>query len=295
MLERISSRITASRHSNSFSINQIEDSNTLLYLFSCIVIIVLICIAIGHYAFKNGLLTCDHFVFNTYLYVILAIMLMFLIVLINDQTGIFNKLLMITFSFGLLVAIIAFIGLLALIYFLSKALITTDPNNILASNTIWLALVALIGILMIPVIYLGALTNVIGMAGMTTVAIVIIVGLLGYYAGDKIITFDWDYYLNIALMILIGVLFLGYFFISSTDPNVMLYFIYITSIIGLIIFILLLLSNHKRLREDANKCAENSNNSPNYPFQSWQLVIKIANVFSNLVRILAIRKLRGRR
>lgn len=295
MSERVSSRITASRQSNIFSINQIEDSNILLYLFSCIVIIVLICIAIGHYAFKNGLLTCDHFVFNTYLYVILAIMLMFLIVLINDQTGIFNKLLMMLFSSGLLFAIIALIGLFALIYFLSKALITTDPNNILASNTIWLALVALIGISMIPVIYLGRLTNVLGMAGMATVAIVIIVGLLGYYAGDKIITFDWDYYLNIALMILIGVLFLGYFFISSTDPEVMLNFIYITSIIGLIIFILLLLSNHKRLREDANKCSEGSANSPNYPLQSWQLVIKIMNVFGDLVRILAIRKLRSRR
>ena len=55
--------------------NIIKGSNTLLKLFSCLIIIVLICILIGHYAFKNGILTCDHYVFNTYLYIILAILL----------------------------------------------------------------------------------------------------------------------------------------------------------------------------------------------------------------------------
>ena len=283
----MSSRITA-RNSNTkstslFQTDNIKDSNNLLKIFSCLVIIVLICIAIGHYAFKNGMLTCDHYVFNTYLYIILAIVLMFLIVLLNDQYGVFNPLL------NLLSGFMGFIILLGLIIGLTYALHNVEPKNILASNGIWLALVLLIGILMIPLVFFGRMTGVVGLAGILTVVIVIVVGLLGYYMGDKIITFDWDYYLRFALIGLIVVSIVGYMFIN--DVATMLTFIYVLSIIGLIIFVLLLLSNHKKLKENSGKCIDGQV-VPNYPKESWSLVIKIVNIFSDLVRILGIRRLR---
>jgi len=133
------------------------------------------------------------------------------------------------------------------------------------------------------------MTGVIGFAGILTVVIVIVVGLLGYYMGDTIITFDWDYYLQFALLGLIVVLIGGYMFIN--DMATMLTFIYVLSIIGLIIFVLLLLSNHKKLKENSEKCIDGQV-VPNYPKESWSLVIKIVNIFTNLVRILGIRRLR---
>ena len=279
----------------SFKPKSIENSNVLLKLFCCLVIIVLICITIGHYAFKNGVLTCDHYVFNTYLYIILAIMLMFLIVLINDQFGIFNTLLEKIVSNGLFVGLIAILLILGLIILLTYALHKVDPKNLLASNGIWLSLVTIIGILMISTIQLGRMTGVVGLAGILTVIIVIIVGLLGYYMGDKIITFDWDYYLRIALIGIIILsfigLFLGLYFIR--DPNTIITFFYIISILSLIIFILLLLSNHKKLKENSEKCIDGKV-VPNYPLESWNLVIKIVNIFADLIRILAVRKMRGR-
>ena len=281
---RVSSRL-------SFQPKSIANSNVLLKIFCTLVIIILICIAIGHYAFKNGLLTCEHYVFNTYLYIILAIMLMFLVVLLNDQYGIFNSLLMMMFSNGLGTAILSFIILLILLIGLTYALIKVDPTNIALCNGIWLALVLLIGILLIPTIYLGRMTDVVGLAGILTIVIVIVVGLLGYYLGDKIITFDWDYYLNIALWILIIVAVIGAIFIH--DINTRLTFIYTISIISLVIFVLLLLSNHKKLRENSDKCIDGQV-VPNYPLESWGLVIKMVNIFSNLIRILAVRKLRRR-
>ena len=145
---------------------------------------------------------------------------------------------------------------------------------------------------MIPTIQLGRMTDVVGLAGILTVVIVIVVGLLGYYMGDKIITFDWDYYLRIALFGIIIVSFIGLLFIGLfiRDPNTMLTFFYIISILSLIIFILLLLSNHKKLRENSEKCIDGKV-VPNYPLESWNLVIKIVRIFSDLVRILATRKL----
>ena len=277
-----SSRMS-SRQSNTFAIETIPNSNNLLKIFCCLVIIVLICIALGHYAFKNGILTCDHYVFNTYLYIILAIVLMFLIVLINDQYGIFNPIL------ELLSGIIGFIILLILLIGLTYLLYHTDPKNILASNAIWLALVFVVGMMLIPFILFARMTGVLGFAGILTIVIVIVVGLLGYYMGDKIITFDWDKYLMYALIGLIVISLIGYFFIK--DAETMLTFIYVISIFSLIIFVLLLLSNHKRLKENAEKCIDGQV-IPNYPKESWSIVIKIVNIFIDLIRILGIRKLR---
>ena len=272
-----------------FSTDNIKGSNTLIKLFCCLIIVVLICVIIGNYAFKNGHLTCDHYVFNTYLYVILAILLVFIIILLNDQTGIFNSLLNLMFSGNLVQSIISFIIFIIIIAGLTYALLKIDPSNILASNTVWLLLILSLGIILIPTIILGRLTDVVGIAGIATLAITVLVGLLGYYFGDKIVTFNWDFYLNIALFGLIILIFISPLFITSIEG--MLSFFYIISIILLIIFILLLLSNHKQLKENADKCIDGQS-VPNYPVESYGLFLKIINIFKELINILAIRKLR---
>jgi len=271
------------------TINKVPDNTILLKIFCCLVIIVLICIAIGHYAFKNGILTCDHYILNTYLYVILAIVLIFMLVLLNDKFGVFNSLLDMLYyknSMPFLTVIIILLIFIALGYALAKI----NPQNIIASNAIWLMLILFITIIILPVIYFGKSTGVVGVAGLITVGIVIATGLLGYYYGDVIITFDWDFYLVIALIALIVVIILAPFFIRTATQAIN--FIYIISIIGLIIFVLLLLSYQKKLKENANKCIDGQM-VPNYPLESWKLVIKIVNVFTDLLRILGIRKLRN--
>ena len=273
---------------NMFNNNAIKGSNTILKIFSCLTIIVLICILIGNYAFKNGILTCDHYVFNTYLYIILSILLVFIVVLVNDQTGFFNSLLISMAQGNIIIMMI----LISITFFgLTYALSTIDPNNILASNLIWLLLILILGILIIPIIWIGRLTNVVGLSGMITVLITLIVGIAGYYYGDKIVTFDWDKYLNYALLIMILVVFIGMFLIR--DPNTFMMFYIIISIIFLCIFILLLLSNHKKLKENADKCIDGKV-VPNYPYESFGIFIKMLNIFTDLIRILGYRKLRRR-
>ena len=214
---------------------------------------------------------------------------MFIVVLLNDQTGIFNSLLMLMFSGSMIQVIISFIILIIIMIALTYALYHVNPTNILASNTIWLSLIFIIGLTLIPTIMLGRLTDVVGLAGIATLVITIVVGLLGYYLGAKIVTFNWDTYLNVALGFLIAVIIFGPFFITTAEG--MMSFIYIISIISLIIFVLLLLSNHKKLKENSDKCIDGKV-VPNYPVESYGIVIKIVNIFSDLIRILAIRKLR---
>jgi len=287
-----SNRKTANSNSKPSSVINIEaihGSNTLLKIFSCLIIIVVICLLIGNYAFKNGALTCSHYEFNTYLYIILAILLIFLVVLLNDQFGFFTGILMWIMSGGLITSIIFFIVILALIIGLTYLLKKTDPKNLVASNGIWLALIFLLGLFIIPIMWLGRAFGIIGIAGLLTILITIIVGLLGYYYGDKIITFNWDLYLSIALVIMIIVSIAGQFLI--TNPQDYNTFIYVTSIIFIIIFTLLLLSSHKKLKENSEKCIDGQM-VPNYPLESFSIVIKIYNIFTNIISALASRKLR---
>lgn len=278
-----------SKITSMLDIEAINGSNTLLKMFSCLIIIVVICLLIGNYAFNNGVLTCSHYEFNTYLYIILAILLMFFVVLLNDQFGFFTSILMWIMSGGFITFIIFFIVIFALIIGLTYLLKKTDPSNLVASNGIWLALVFLLGILIIPTMLIGRAFGVIGLAGLFTILITIIVGLLGYYYGDKIITFNWDLYLSIALVIMIVVSIAGQFLI--TNPQDMITFIYVISIIFIIIFALLLLSSHKKLKENSEKCIDGQT-VPNYPLESFGIVIKIYNIFSNMVYALVSRKLR---
>ena len=267
--------------------NIISNNNVLLKLFCTLIIIVVICILIGNYAFKNGSLTCDHYVLNTYLYIILAILLIFMVVLINDKYGIFNYFILWISQGSMIRVIMICIILLILLSGLSYALLVVNPNNIVASNTIWALLILILGISLIPTIWFGRLENVVGIAGVSTILITIGVGLLGYYYGDEIVTFDWDKYLNYALLALIGIIIIGMFLIKN--PETMFNFIFIISILILIIFILLLLSNHKKLKENSEKCIDGKT-VPNYPVESFNIFIKMLNIFQELIRIFAMLK-----
>ena len=265
--------------------NIITSSNALLKLFCTLTIAIIICILIGNYVFKNGMLTCNNYVLNTYLYIILSILLIFIVVLVNDQFGIFNSLLLWMIQGGIFRTIMTFIIILVILFGLLIALTTVNPNNIVASNTIWALLILVLGIFSIPTIWFGRLADVVGMASILTILITIVVGYLGYYYGDQIVRFDWDIFLNYALIILIIILILGSVLI--TDANSMQMFILIISILFLIIFVLLLLSNHKLLKQNSEKCIDGKV-IPNYPLESFGIFIKMLNIFQDLIRILGI-------
>jgi hypothetical protein len=267
--------------------NIISSSNALLKLFCILTITVIICILIGQYALKNGMLTCDNYILNTYLYIILSILLMFIVVLVNDKFGLFNPFLLWMTQGGSARIIITFIIILCILFGLIYALQNVDPNNIVASNTIWIALILTLGILLIPTIWFGRLTNVVGLSGMLTILITIVVGYIGYYYGDEIVKFNWDGYLNFALLILIFAIIIGLLII--TDSQTMYIFIMTIYVLLLIIFVLLLLSNHKNLKENADKCIDGKV-VPNYPVESFGIFIKMLNIFSELIRILGMTR-----
>jgi len=215
-------------------------------------------------------------------------MLMMLVILLNDKTGFFNSILMWMGSGSFIRSLIILFIMIGILFALTYLLVTIDPKNILASHTVWLTLVLFFGMLLIPIVWVGRIVGVVAQAVLITIGITIIIGLLGYYYGNKIVTFDWDRYLRYALFAVIIVSIIGPFLISR--PEDWITFIYVISAAMLVIFILLLLSNHKKLKENADKCIDGQV-TPNYPLESWQLVIKIYQIFRSTLNILAARKL----
>jgi len=214
-------------------------------------------------------------------------LLVFIVILINDQTGIFNSFLALMIQGNSYMIVFIFILLLILLLGLTYALQIINPNNILVSNFIWVLLILTLSIIIIPVIWLGRLTNVVGLAGILTVLATLITGILGYYYGDSIVTFDWDNYLKYALWVIIFASLIGMLFIRNLKTAMTFYLI--MSFISLGIFILLLLSNHKKLKENADKCIDGKV-VPNYPYESFGIFIKMLNIFQDLVHILGMSK-----
>ena len=285
---------------------KLNKQENILYIFACLIIAIIIIIIINKSAFNSsGDLVCSNYVLNTYLYIILAVVITVFIVLCNDKWQIMTNFYISLLSAGLLLNLIYYILMLVLLIFFTYTLQNTNPEKIINTHAIWLILVLLISLVIIPMILLARFYNIIGIAALITIIIVAFTGLIGYYYGDKIITFDWDYYLNIALIIFIIIYIVGFVILYNIDStgNKISQFIYIFAFIFIIIFILLLLSNHKRLKENAEKCKifDNSyknghghSNSirtmPNYPLESWELIIKIYNVFSKVINILLRRR-----
>jgi hypothetical protein len=196
-------------------------------------------------------------------------MLMMLVVLINDKTGFFNSILKWMGGGSFIRALAVLFIFIAVVIGLTYLLTTIDPKNILASHSVWLALVLIFGMLLIPIVWLGRLFGLVAQAVLITIGITIVIGLLGYYYGDKIVTFDWDRYIMYALLVVIIILLIGPWFIKS--PEDWITYIYIMSTVILVIFILLLLSNHKKLKENADKCVDGQV-TPNYPLESLKYI-----------------------
>jgi uncharacterized membrane protein len=63
-----------------------------------------------------------------------------MVVLINDQTGIFNSFILWMVQGSFVRIILTFIIIIAILFFLQYQLHKVDPQNIVASNMIWLTL-----------------------------------------------------------------------------------------------------------------------------------------------------------
>jgi hypothetical protein len=259
---------------------------SILTLLSAIAVNV---IAIRRYAYDEKLnRTCDDYILNSYLYVVLAFLIMGLTSsAITDSPSMSNTIVKNSSTLNLFIITIVYLGIYYVFY-------QTNPKNGIQLHILWLVLILMISLFMyFPLVMISRLDKdllykTIGI----TLTIVVLTAYIGINYGNQLITTDFDKYLRWALIALIAISF-AVTFIPQLFSGMNYYQItMMMSIPGLIIFILLLLSYNKKLKEKADTC--HKDNNPNYPKESINIFIKIVNIIMDVFRILFARKNKGK-
>jgi hypothetical protein len=234
-------------------------------------------IAIKKFAYnEENQPSCDNYVFNTYLYVLLLFLIMSIILVLSYNNIGFENIIHGIFSswFGFISFMIVYIAL----FFTLQSL--SPKRNQLALYITWLGLIIMFTILMHFPIKIAHVKGFLQSAIVITLCLVSAMSYLGIKHGDYLVKFDWDAYLGYALIGLI----LTYMIIPFLGDigNMNNIYIYI-SIFSLIIFCLLLLSFNKQLVERSKTCYEDNN--PNYPLESIKIGTKIINILQDIINI----------
>lgn len=239
-------------------------------------------IAIKRFAYDNKFnTTCDNYILNTYLYVLLGFLLTSLFILLTFESKMVNNLVMNTFSSWL--SIIIFIVL----YYGSLILFNkVNPKNNIQLHLMWLVLILFFSILLYFPIKLSVHMNFLSLAIGITLVLVSILSYVGIKYGKDLIKHDWDIYLRYGLFALIIIYFLLPLLMPlliklGLEQNT----IYIIlSLISIIVFSLLIMSYNKKLNERSRLCYKNNN--PNYPQESVGLIVKIMNILIDIINLL---------
>jgi len=262
-------------------IKNISRDTIFFKLVSCLIIIITICILIATYSFKNGKPTCHNYILNTFLHTILSLLLIIMMILINDNYNIVGNLLMNVKNHNSL-KIILMILFLGIIITISLFIGKVKPNNILLSYTLWLLLIISFGIILLLNNLSLKNSNNLTLIFISMIFIIITTALLGFYLGDDIvISSKWDTYLHYILWSILGSLLISSFFIKNKSKLQILY--NIIFMIITIIFILLLISNNKEIRDHSLLC-NNDKIIPSYTLETYSIFRKIINTFINLLR-----------
>ena len=242
-------------------------NKVLLQLFGALLIFVCVVFSILNYAIKNRQFTCNRYILNTYLYIILTFNIMAIQLLLMEYNGInFNP------SFMLFIGI--FILTLVTIILLHKI----SSLNIILKHFVWLIFILFLGLIFYPMytsfidkkemILSAILTTVLLFIGLSAIA----------YLKPEYISLSWG---PVLLLLLIGgiIMELSLRFIMNKGNRRSKWF-RVMSYFFIIVFMVFILYDTKRLQINAKNCV-----IADYIKESLGLFLDVFNIF---VRILSL-------
>ena len=238
--------------------NKILAFNSLLFL--CIIVSFLI----YKNAYVKGKLTCNNYILNSYLYILLSILVVSSMVILVDKNVaslkiFFNFWVMLLLSFGFL--------------FLT---LFTDPRSTLLKHGAWVALMFFFGISMWPIYKITKATNTFQSTLATTFSLVSILTAIAFYNPNMIS-------LKMGPILLVGLIsgiLLSIFTRLLAKRKTFLSVDYYLSYIFVFLFSLFVLYDTKKLQMNAKKCVV-----PDYVNESLNIFLDIMNLFSRLGNI----------
>lgn len=220
-------------------------------------------------AYSNNKLTCNHYILNSYLYILLTILLMVIFVILLSNHLPPSLYFIYGGGFGKFIIRIAL--LIGILLFTLK----TDPRNFIQKHFGWLALVLGLSLNMLP-IYLAAKNSGIFLSTLfSTFAMVALISGIAFYKPEWI-SLTWGPILLSLLIIAIVMRISMSFFMNPTASLNSWQRILSYGIVGLFTFILLY--DTKKLQINAKNCK-----IPDYVNEAINVFLDIINIFANLV------------
>jgi len=261
--------------------------------YSGMIAIVLI-VVIYLNAFENNNYTCKNILVNTYLYVLISLVLFNMMTLLFINANLHINFLKLLSNFK---PFMIFIGLILILFGL-LFVFDLNSNNIIVSHIILLILISIFSLL-ISLLYVKLKKyNLYNKVFYTTVLFICVLLLLFYFNKDliqKYLSYEY-YYIILILLFVVLIVEIVYILLIGYSKNMTI----LLSSIVLIIFGYLLLADTQKIlditEENCNKALKNCSTSiynidcnlddyPNYPQKSFNIFNNIIVIFQRMSEI----------
>lgn len=237
---------------------------SLISISSFVLLLLVLLYTIAINSFEKGKFTCNKYLLNTYLYIILT----FNILIIINLTLEYNKV-QLPLSIPLLL-ILMFVNI-GIIFLLHRI----DPTQIVLKHLVWLIFVLIISLIVYP-LYVNSSKQVVISALFTTLFLTVVLSSIAY-AKPEWISLSWGPILFFALLaVIVMELLLLFLFRNNLGERSGLF--RLISYVVILIFMGFILYDTKRLQINAKECVK-----ADYIKESLKLFLDILNIFVRLV------------
>lgn len=233
----------------------------------------LIIVGVYNTAFKKGFFTCQHYVLNTYLYILMALVIICLEILAFDL----HNLDILKYLQGVLPFIITLIVVIGTLWITMKI----NPRHVILKHLAWLVFITTVSLLAYPSYLKSKESNTLRGVFLSLVAILVIFTVV-VFIKPELVYFSWGPVLS---FLLIGVIISHLIFMFTTNKrtstqnkNYMKY----SSYFIIVLFIFFIMYDTKLIIEAAKICSEKT---ADYINQSLGIILDTLNIFQNLVNI----------
>lgn len=258
--------------SSSSPLQKVQLTNNIA-VTSLIGLLGIIIVFIYNTAFSKGFFTCNRYILNTYLYILMAFVLISLEVLAFDLNQV--DILQYFGSIGsFIITLIIVIGILIVT-------MSINPRNVLLKHISWLVFVGILGILVYPAYLRSKDKNTLLPVLLSLTAILVIFSLVAFVRPD-LISFSWG---PILMFLLIGVIITHLIFLATINKrsnNQNMKFVKGVSYFIIVLFIFFVMYDTKKIIVAAKQCKEMT---ADYINQSLGIIIDAVNLFQSLVNV----------
>ncbi len=239
--------------------------------------IFILALLIFNFSFKNGKVTCNNFIVNSYLYIGLGVVLLGLFTYALEYYNI---------NFNFMTTILAFI--LTLVFIFIFAWVRTQKNYLL-NHLIWLALIIGFSIMIYPMISLPNYKPYINRTIMIVACIFFVMTLMVYlfpkFFESTYGMLGMGLFVALISVIIVEIVYMIYK-VSTKQLEYTEFNKYISYFV-IVLFSVFISYDTQTLRIRSKTCKEsNMFNYPNYPYESLDIILDLINLF---VRILSLQ------